>query len=156
MKEEFVIQKIIEATSEVFETMLFMAIEPGDPVTMPQLAEPVECTAFVAVSGEINGALGLHTRRGLVESITSTLADSESESVLIDAWAEVANMVAGNLKTHISSQVDTFELSVPTVIFGQEMKIVNRGAKSSFPRMIIPFIADDEYSFYVDALLHFR
>ncbi len=152
MDAEFITEKIIAATNEVFETMLFMAVEPSEPLGDGQIKDRIDFSAYIGISGKINGIVGVHCRVALVEAITSTLTESESEDELIDAWAEIVNMVAGNLKTHISSQVDTFELSVPTVIAGHEFRIVNRGSKSSFPRIILPFVADDEYVFYVDVL----
>ena len=88
--DETLVGQLVEATREVFETMLFMGIQPSDPVGDEPIDEQFQCSACIGMAGQISGVLSIHCHRALVEEISSTLADSEEETALIDAWAEVA------------------------------------------------------------------
>lgn len=150
--DDVLVSRLVESVKEVFEKMMFMDVVELEPVEAGAAPRPYDCSAFIGMAGEISGVLACHCRRSLVEEICSTLTEMENEEALVDAWAEVANMVAGAYKKHISESIDVFEISVPTVIVGQDMKVVHRGSKTNFPRVVLPFVANDEHEFAVDML----
>ena len=50
-----------------------------------------------------------------------TEASAVNEEVL-DAMAELTNMVIGNVKTKLESQLGPLGLSIPTVVYGRNFK----------------------------------
>jgi chemotaxis protein CheX len=70
------------------------------------------------------------------------MADYQSvnEDVL-DAVAEVTNMIIGNVKTRLEEDLGPMGLSIPTVIFGR-----NFGSRTvgTFEWSVVPFMADGE------------
>jgi CheY-specific phosphatase CheX len=64
--------------------------------------------------------------------------------------------VAGTLKRRMSSQLDLFDISLPCVVMGDHLRIFFTGAKENFPRLIIPFVVDENTRFYIELLYHKR
>ncbi len=56
-----------------------------------------------------------------------TEAPSVNEDVL-DAVAELTNMIIGNVKTELEAQVGPLGLSIPTVVYGRNFQTKTAGA----------------------------
>ena len=59
---------------------------------------------------------------------------------VLDAMAEVANMIIGNVKTHFEETLGPLDLSIPMVVFGHNYKTRSIGAPSW---VIVPFATGD-------------
>jgi chemotaxis protein CheX len=126
---------ISKASREVFETMLNLPLEI-DPSVMRNVIEPENfhgVVALVGVAGSWTGtghiSCSPHFARQLAGALLMTKYDSVNEDVL-DAVAEVANMIIGNVKTIFEERLGSLALTVPTVIFGRNYRTRSAGVKN--------------------------
>ena len=117
----------------VFSTMLCLKVEP---YPRPWLRPPDMVTAAVYFAGAWRGAVLLECTRfqacTFAQSLMSIpLPETLNEDVR-DALGEVANMLAGNLKSVLPPGV---ELSMPSVIEGSDysLQICGKGAIARVP-----------------------
>jgi len=135
--------KMIEATVEIFTTMVMMDISvAGEPSKeLGQLKNTI--TGMVGLAGTYKGVLAVHIPRHVALAITSSFlgmdVDEMNEDVQ-DAIGEIANMLGGNVKTTLSDSGKDIQLSLPSTISGDEYSFIsqNQGEK-----VIIPFQAPD-------------
>jgi len=147
------------ATREVFETMSFLEVLPQEPLEGTATVPGVDITASVCIAGEISGMLAVHCSAEFAAECYGSISGGGSEPTeaeLCDTVGEIGNMVAGSLKRHMSTQVDLFELSLPSISLSQGQKLFYAGAKGDFPRLLVPFIVTEEHQFYVELLYHKR
>jgi chemotaxis protein CheX len=116
---------IRSATTEVFSVMLGIDVEAGEDQT--GFTEH-ECRGIVAVLG-LTGAWGgsgqLSCDAALAMRIASQLLMANFEKIdeeVLDAVAEVANMIVGNVKTALEHAVGPMGLSTPAVFFGGDFE----------------------------------
>ena len=119
-----IVSIVRSATHELFSTMLSLPLadlpphekEQTDP---PQTVDGVE--ALVSIAGSWSGTGRVCCTPQFACRMASALLMTEfpglNEDVL-DAVAEVANMIIGNVKTTSEERLGPLALSIPTVIFG--------------------------------------
>lgn len=116
-------QHIIDATQEIFETMIMIEAKAGDPMNQPATSFSKGMTAMVGFAGFRQGMLAIHTPEAVALDITTQFLGLEVESIdedVIDALGELANMVAGSIKPLMAKDGVDVELSLPSVIYGSE------------------------------------
>ncbi len=141
--EEQLAAYVIEATREVFSTMVMM-----DPVDDYPLKEPVKrfkcsITGMVGFAGTYSGVISIHCPVVLALKMTSNMLGMECEEVnedLNDAIGEIANMLGGNVKQVLSKGGLDVKLSIPTVIAGEDYTV---NSLSDSDCVVIPFHIDD-------------
>lgn len=118
---------LIETTAcGVFEMML------GSTVTRAQdaLGPDGDITAMVGLAGGLCGVLSircsLETARLLASKMLG-INSAEAESAARDALGEIANVVAGSLKTAVPGLEDSCFLSTPTVVMGHNFRVYSLG-----------------------------
>jgi len=126
MNQELIVTAVAKATSEVFSTMLGTEVNLGRPSTerVPNVSDGV--VAFLGLAGRWTGTGMLSCSPNLACRLASQLLMSEyepgSEAVneeVLDAVAEIANMVIGNVKNILEEELGPMGMSIPTVIFGR-------------------------------------
>jgi chemotaxis protein CheX len=83
-------------------------------------------TAMVGFAGLYNGLLSLHVPQKLALSFTSSMIGmdvTELNDDVNDALGEIANMIAGSFKHHLSKDGHEVRLSTPSVVTGKEYVI---------------------------------
>jgi chemotaxis protein CheX len=109
---------------EVFCTMvgtmdLSHLAEQFDPVTHFE-----DCvSAMVGLAGSYNGVVGVHTPHKLALDFTTGMLGvtvTELDDDVNDALGEIANMIAGCFKQHLSSGGTDIQLSTPSVVTGKD------------------------------------
>lgn len=108
------------ATQQVFSTMLGTElenaiIEAENPPVIPDAG----IVAMVGIAGAVSGNVCIRIGSDLACHLASMLLMMECETVdadVLDAIAEIANMVVGGLKTHLEERFGPMGLSLPTVI----------------------------------------
>ena len=125
---------ISKASREVFETMLMLPLEI-DPSVTRNAIEPETfhgVVALVGVAGSWTGtghiSCSPHFACKMAGAMLMTEYTSVDEEVL-DAVAEVANMIIGNVKTYFEEVLGPLALTVPTVIFGRNYQTRSAGVK---------------------------
>lgn len=111
------------ATQEIFDKMLNL---PFAPAGFRVAAEPSEKhTGLISMIGFVgpwvgigtfycSAAMGCRIADALFMTAHATVDDE-----VMDAVAEMANMVVGSVKTELEPELGTLLLSIPTVIYGK-------------------------------------
>jgi chemotaxis protein CheX len=124
-------EMLFAATQEMFTSML------GSEIQQLSASEAERSTPFDGVLSLIGLAGALIGNGALVCSaeaacgLSSRLLDAEFSSVdeqVLDAVGEITNMIVGGFKNLLESQVGPMQMSVPSVIFGEN--ISTRDAKA--------------------------
>lgn len=116
--------EIVESvTRDVFSTMMEaeIVVEAAREVRLDSpLSDGV--VALVGIAGVWTGTGRLYCSREAAcyfAGLFLQMEYSEVDRQVLDAVAEMANMIVGNLKTILEGQVGPLSLSIPTVIYGQ-------------------------------------
>ena len=127
-------EAIGRASRGVFETMLGLPLEI-EPSIMRKVIEPETfhgVVALVGVAGTWTGTGHLSCSAIFAQQLAGALLMSAYDSVneeVLDAVAEVANMIIGNVKTIFEEKLGPLGLTVPTVIFGRNYQTRSAGVK---------------------------
>jgi chemotaxis protein CheX len=111
------------ATESVFETMLGQEVVAGDAY-LDHLSSPSSngIVSFIGLAGAWMGTGSISCSASCACQIASQLMMSEYNAVddeVLDAVAEVTNMILGNVKTSLEERIGPMGLSIPTVIYGR-------------------------------------
>jgi chemotaxis protein CheX len=114
---------LVQAAQDVFDTMVFMKLEPI--TERHQIWTGDILLGTITFHGAAEGCLGLCCPKEAAEAITqSMLGMAPGEALeredIQDALGEVTNMVMGNLKTLLADILGDLQISVPTVMRGQQ------------------------------------
>src|SRR5271166_3145080 len=121
------------ATQNVFSTMLDLEIKAGEvEIGDTSSSQRTGVVALLGFAGDWmgSGALCCEGRFGcrMAAQLLMSEYDSVNEEVL-DAIAEVANMIIGNVKTVLEQRLGAMGLSTPTVIYGRNFETRNVGSR---------------------------
>ncbi|MDQ7014139.1 MAG: chemotaxis protein CheX [Planctomycetota bacterium] len=118
------IRRFIEATQNVFGTMVGTNVTFGTPG--PTGRDPVEAdvSGIIGFSGDVAGAAVIRfpmaTALGVVEALCGEAFGGESED-FSDAIGEIANMICGNAKSSLDGA--NVSISCPQVVLGKDHKV---------------------------------
>ncbi len=135
-----VVNLVRESTRTLFETMMDAVPEPLPDYrtsTVKDSHESVFC--LIGFSGEMMGSGSLHCPGECAIRLASALLlgeYSEVDAEVLDAVAEVTNMIVGNFKTAVEEHHGVIGISTPTVIYGQQYAARNFGASEW---IVVPF-----------------
>jgi chemotaxis protein CheX len=134
-----------ESTEEVFSTMLGIGLEQVDAYVDKSAPPAVDgILAFVGLAGSWVGTGSVSCSSTFACKMSSQFLMADYQSVnedVLDALAEVTNMIIGNVKTKLEEDLGPMGLSIPTVIFGR-----NFGSRTvgTFEWSVVPFMAEGE------------
>lgn len=117
---------IADATVEIFQTMLMMDVTPDLPLSERTRSYNCSVSGMVGMAGSYRGMVAIHAPDSVAMAITSSFLGLEVEEIngdVKDAFGELANMLAGNIKMMLSSGGRDIQLSIPSTICGQEYHI---------------------------------
>ncbi len=142
--QEALIKNLIDDTRSVYSTMLGL-----DLMHLPLEVDPMEhfkdcVSAMVGLAGTYNGLISIHQPISLALKVTEAMLDMEVSEVdqdVFDALGEIANMVAGNVKQHLSKGGLDVRLSTPSVATGSDYIICAKQSNS----MNLLFDLDEEW-----------
>lgn len=121
-----VVRETIDATYEIFSTMIPMEIKPGETFSREEKEIQEDVMSLVSFSGEHSGIIALFCGKKIALKITSLLLGidtTELDHDTKDAIGEVTNMIAGNLKNKVYNDLGTMHLSVPVVVAGTDITL---------------------------------
>lgn len=134
---------IVEAATEVASTMLGLELEVGEVQLVQH--EPAPKDGVVSLIGIAGGWIGTGTvscNSQLACVLSSHLLMSEYSAVneeVLDALAEITNMIIGNVKSRLEDRIGPLGLSIPTVVYGHNFTTRSVG-KSEWT--VVPFRYD--------------
>ena len=117
--------RVLDSAKEVFETMVFMALE--EVTEPPAKIEDVTLLGTITFKGPLEGCLGICCGVNCARTIAANMlgmdsSEAISEDDINDAVGEVANMVMGAVKARLQDEVGNVEVSIPSVVQGLELK----------------------------------
>jgi chemotaxis protein CheX len=121
-----IVASIRQSTCQVLSTMLGIETGPGVAsleTTPPEANEGL--LSFIGLAGPLAGTGSLACSANLACHLCSQLLMTEATAVdeeVLDAVAELTNMILGNVKTDLENELGVIGLSIPTVIFGKNFK----------------------------------
>jgi len=141
--EEQLARYVIDATKDVFSTMIMM--DPADDYPLKDPIHRFQCsiTGMVGFAGIYSGVISIHCPVSLALQITSSMLGMECDEVnedLNDAIGEIANMLGGSVKQVLSKGGMDVKLSIPTVISGEDYTV---NSLSDIDCVVIPFRVND-------------
>jgi chemotaxis protein CheX len=125
LKEDLV-QSLSRAVENVFSTMLGVSIVPGE-VTVEHEAPDAHdgVLSFIGLAGSWAGSGCVACSPALACRCCSQMLMTESTSVneeVLDAIAELTNMIIGSVKNDLEGELGPLGLSIPTVVFGKNFR----------------------------------
>jgi chemotaxis protein CheX len=128
-------QSLIRSTGDVFSTMLGCELS-GAEVTVEGTAAGSASgpndgvVSFIGIAGSWAGTGSLTCSPAMACRICAALLMTEATAVnedVLDAVAELTNMIIGSVKTDLESQLGPLGLSIPTVVFGRNFRTRSAG-----------------------------
>lgn len=144
LREDELARHLIEATKDVFSTMVVMELTDNYPLREPVTRFHCSISGMVGLAGMYTGILSIHCPQSLALQITSNMLGMDVSEVaedVCDAMGEIANMLGGHVKQVFSKGGLDLNLSIPTVITGEDYCLNCMTDKDC---VIIPFTWHDE------------
>lgn len=115
---------LLDGAKEVFETMMFMTVEPCDETDREIGGSAL--LGSITFTGDIEGCLAVCCNYDCAKTIAMNMLGAESDEELAeeevaDAVGEVANMLLGSLKARIAEVAGDIQVSIPSVVSGTEL-----------------------------------
>ncbi len=117
---------VIRATKEIFKSAMRRSVSSTIPAegALSGLSGgiSVEITMIGGVTGAIIFKCSIEIAVKMASQILGTAVAANSDE-MVDAIAELLNMIVGSAKTYYSKEADSFNFSIPTSIIGQDYKL---------------------------------
>ncbi|MCO6043798.1 chemotaxis protein CheX [Aeoliella sp. ICT_H6.2] len=123
MRAEY-INPFIEATVDVFKTMLGCEVERTGLAVNQTFCPQFDITGIIGLSGRAHGDVVISFERDVALKATEALVGGTCGEItedVVDTVGELTNMIAGNAKTQLESL--EMSLALPTVIVGHNHSI---------------------------------
>jgi chemotaxis protein CheX len=130
--QERIIDAIGRATREVFSTML--GVEMGEAEVSIENGTPDAndgVVSLIGLAGAWAGTGSVSCSPASACRICAQMLMTESSAVdeeVLDAVAELTNMIIGSVKTDLEQHLGPLGLSIPTVVFGRNFKTKSAGS----------------------------
>jgi chemotaxis protein CheX len=145
VSHEELVQLIHSASAEVFSTMLSMEPSPGEAyIDSGHSLLQNGVVSLIGLAGEWVGTGSISCTAPFACQIASQLMLAQYEAVnedVLDAVAEVTNMIIGNVKSSLEERLGPMGLSIPTVVYGRNFCSRTAGRQSW---TVVPFHAGGE------------
>ncbi len=118
-------EAILDGAKEVFETMIFIDLEKSEDSN--HVIEGDSLLGSITFTGNLEGCMticcGTECAKAIAANMLGMDPDEQvSDEDVCDAIGEVTNMVMGSLKARIQDDIGNIEVSIPTVVSGQEIE----------------------------------
>lgn len=139
-----IVHNVTAACQEVFTTMLGIEATPGEPYVQKNvLGSAAGIMSLIGLAGTWTGAGSIICSPECACRLASRLLMTEYQSVdheVLDAVAELTNMIVGSFKTLVESRTGPLGLSIPSVVYGRNFNFRNGTDEWT----VVPFFSDDE------------
>ncbi|MGN7613756.1 chemotaxis protein CheX [Magnetococcales bacterium HHB-1] len=124
MGERFIVAAK-ESVTEIAETMLFMEINAKE--SGPGRSELIgDASAVIGYSGALKGSMRLCGLTPAVLKLAGALLGEERDQLdmeMNDAFAEMANMIAGGIQTRVQDDLGEIKMSPPVIVSGRAHQV---------------------------------
>ena len=119
---EVMVVSLVDVTKDIFSTMLDRSVEFGQPTyTGPQPTANVVAT--VGFAGTLSGYISLCVSHDAALEIAQALLGGDADeapAMVRDAAGEMANMIAGSVRTNMTDRGEQLGISTPIVTVGTD------------------------------------
>lgn len=143
---------LARAAADVFETMAFRRLDPRQPIWGHEVQPKCHIVGSVGFTGSSSGVVAFHASLDAAREVTSAMLGAPvtgGSEMLMDAIAEVTNMIAGSFRTRMARPGDAWAITVPTVTVGSDFYIK---PMTEADRALIGF-AMDAHELYVELII---
>jgi len=129
--EKLIVEYLSRAITDVFSTMLGVDLGAGEisvENSAPEANDGV--VSFIGLAGSWVGTGSLTCSPVMACRICEQMLMTETSAVneeVLDAVAELTNMIVGSVKTELEKHLGPLGLSIPTVVFGRNFKTKSAG-----------------------------
>lgn len=121
--QEKLVSQLIHDVQEIYSNMLGIDLMHL-PLEVDPMSQFQDCvSAMVGLGGTYSGLVSVHVPTKLAKTFTGAMLGMEVDEIdqdVFDALGEIANMVAGSFKQHISKGGSDVRISTPSVISGKD------------------------------------
>lgn len=116
------VEHLVQATHEVFATMLCWTLTTGTPLEGEALRPRSNVVGTVSFAGAENGLVAFYSTTSTASAIAETLlgGPAGSPEEIADAIGEVTNMIAGTFRNYMMAGGGAWAISIPTVTLGSD------------------------------------
>jgi len=129
--QELIVDRLQHACANVCSTMLGVDLVRGAVTTETGTPEPNDgVVSFIGIAGTWAGTGSICCTPALACRICSQMLMMDATAVdaeVLDAVAELTNMIIGSVKTDLEQHLGPLGLSIPTVVFGRNFKTKSAG-----------------------------
>jgi chemotaxis protein CheX len=150
---EDMIAQLVDATTQVFETMVFKKLDQVTPIEGDALRPRSNVVGIVGFGGTISGLVAFYSTLEAAQEIAGAMLGiepSEVDGEMADAIGEVTNMIAGGFRLRMADRGETLAISIPSVTVGSDF--YTRFA-SDVRRVLCPFRMDADLEVCVELIL---
>jgi chemotaxis protein CheX len=136
------VEAIGSSTREVFSMMLGIDVTAGEPFVGQKAGADTGVLALLGLAGQWVGTGSLCCSAAIACRLASLMLMAEYPALndeVLDAVAELANMVVGNIKTKLEETLGAMALSTPTVVYGRNFATRRVG---STEWVSVPFLCE--------------
>ncbi|BCR21266.1 chemotaxis protein CheX [Borrelia miyamotoi] len=142
------IEPFLDAASSVLRDMLLVEdIQMGSPGLKSINQKIKGVSVIVGLAGSVEGSIVIDMDIATALFIASKLNfeeyndfdDEETKEMVAATLTEVGNIIAGNFVTTLHAKGFIFDITPPAFIYGENMKISNKGSEA----LIVPFTLPD-------------
>jgi chemotaxis protein CheX len=147
LDKDKLIQSMCASTQEVFSTMMGMEVTAQPAHEETNSTGTVDgVVALIGLAGHWVGGGIIHCEAPLARKLYCRFLMAESEppgdgvnEEVLDAIAEIANMIIGNVKNDLENMVGTIGMGIPSVVYGRKFTTRNAGSVWT----VVPFTCAD-------------
>jgi chemotaxis protein CheX len=143
--QKLITTSICDAAANVFSTMLGQDLPQGETILKEESGEANDgVVSFIGIAGTWVGTGSISCSPALACRICSQMLMMEATAVdaeVLDAVAELTNMIIGSVKTDLEQHLGPLGLSIPTVVYGRNFRTKSAGQHEW---IVITFQWDDE------------
>jgi len=145
IKQELYSETVLDAAKEVFETMIFMEIEPSESAAAANQTQTL--MGSITFKGKLEGCLVISLAEPCALSVARNMLaldpeETVSSTEVCDAIGEVANMVMGSIKSRLQESFPDIEVSIPSVVSGKELQ---NTLGERYEQACVPVCIDEDF-----------
>jgi chemotaxis protein CheX len=135
-------KEIADATCEIFSSMIMLEVTAKEATqrTNPHFENSI--TGMVGLAGTSRGNLLIHLPASVATAVTTAFLGMDVDSIdddVCDAIGELANMLAGAVKTALDPGGSDIKLSMPSTVYGESYSL---DCHDSGTNVLVPFDLD--------------
>lgn len=133
-------QILIDATLEVFTSMIFLEIAPEIVAEGEIIPIEANLISLIGLAGGLKGVLAIQCPAEVASGITGAMLGMDVDELgedSKDAIGEIANMVAGGLKAALAEHNRSIELAIPVAVIGSSFRT---SGLTGAQRVLVPFV----------------